>query len=42
VPVAKIVAPMEANHGAEVIEFITGIGQVFIRKDVYEVVLIFY
>jgi hypothetical protein len=42
VPVAKIITPMEANHGAEVVEFLTRVGYVFIRKDVYEVAFVFY
>ena len=35
-PVAKVIAVMEANHGAEVVEFFTGVRCVLIRKDVYE------
>jgi hypothetical protein len=42
VPVAKIVAPMKANHGAEGIELFAGVRCILIRKDVYEVALIFY
>ena len=41
-PVAKIIAPVEANHGAEVVEFLAGVRCVRVRKDVYEVALIFY
>ena len=40
--VAKIVAPVEADHCAKVVEFLAGIGWVLIRKDVYRVASIFY
>jgi hypothetical protein len=41
VAVAKVIAVMEANHGAEVVEFFSWVRCVLIRKDVYEVALIF-